>query len=389
MKLTRLFKEFFQSEQAGGILLIFCTLGSLFLSNSFLRGPYLAIWQFQITGHPIGFWINDGLMAIFFLLIGLELEREIRLGELSKLKVALLPIAAAVGGMVVPASLYFAFNVGKPTQSGAGIPMATDIAFAIAVLSLVGSRVPSSLKVLLTALAVIDDLGAIIVIAIFYAGPLSWTSLGMAAFMMVILMILNRMNVYSLLPYIIVGAVMWYFMLKSGVHPTITGVLLAVAIPFRDGGEKSPSSILQHVLHKPVAFLILPLFALANTCIAMESHWFTNLGQPAGMGIMSGLIFGKPLGVFVFSIGAVLLGICSLPTELKWKHVLGIGFLGGIGFTMSIFITLLAFDHPDEINQSKMAVLLASLISAIAGFSWLKMTLPHRLPDQPDDWLQG
>lgn len=375
MKLTKLFTEFFESEKSGGILLICCTVISLLLANFFLKDNYIQLWHFQIGGHSSTHWINDGLMTIFFLLIGLELEREIYHGELSSLKNASLPIFAALGGMVVPAGLFLLFNFGTDTQAGAGIPMATDIAFAIGILSLLGNRVPASLKVLLTALAVIDDLGAIIVIAIFYTSTLAFTNLFLALGIFGLLLILNRLKVHNLIPYLISGVAMWYFMQQSGVHPTITGVLLAFAIPFGDGGEKSPSYKLQHWLHKPVAFFILPLFALANTCISIDSGWQTGLTQTNSIGIFAGLIVGKPLGIFLFSFVAVSLGLCALPEDLKWKQIIGVGLLAGIGFTMSIFITLLAFDNPGLITQSKIAILIASLVAGTLGYLWLRATL--------------
>lgn len=375
MKLTKLFIEFFESENSSGIFLLCCTAISLLLANSFLQDYYLQIWHFQFGGHSLTHWINDGLMTVFFLLIGLELEREIYVGELSNLKNASLPIFAALGGMLVPAGLYLLFNFGTNTQSGAGIPMATDIAFAIGILSLLGNRVPASLKVMLTAIAVIDDLGAIIVIAIFYTSTLVFTNLFLALGVFGMLLILNRQKVHNLSFYLIGGIAMWHFMQQSGVHPTITGVLLAFAIPFGDGGEKSPSHILQHWLHKPVAFFILPLFALANTCISIDTGWDNCLTNTNSIGIFAGLIVGKPLGIFLFSFVTVLLGLCALPQDLKWKQVIGIGFLGGIGFTMSIFITFLAFDNPELITQSKIAILIASLIAGALGYLWLRITL--------------
>ena len=267
MKASKLFKEFFESEKSGGIVLVACTVVSMILANSGLRDSYLGFWHTNIAGHGLSHWVNDGLMAIFFLLIGLELEREIYKGELSNIKNALLPISAAVGGMLFPAAIFLIFNWGTDTQSGAGIPMATDIAFALGILSLLGNKVPTSLKVFLTALAVIDDLGAIIVIAIFYTKSIAWIYLVISLGIWVLLLILNRLKVHHLLPYLIGGVGMWYCMLHSGVHATITGVLLAFAIPFGNGDEKSGSYILQHWLHKPVAFIILPLFALANTAV--------------------------------------------------------------------------------------------------------------------------
>lgn len=384
MKVTKLFQEFFDSEKAGGILLMICTLISLFLANSIWQDSYLGFWGQPIADHSLTHWVNDGLMVIFFLLIGLELEREIYIGELSNLKNALLPIFAALGGMLVPAGIHLALNAGTEGQAGAGIPMATDIAFALGILSLLGNRVPTSLKVLLTALAVIDDLGAILVIAIFYTSDLSWFNLGMAMGVFALLLVFNRVKVRNLIPYLIGGVVMWYFMLHSGVHATITGVLLAFAIPFGNGDEKSTSYILQHFLHKPVAFVIMPVFALANTALVIGSGWYESLWQANSLGIFSGLVIGKPLGIVLFSFVAVVLGFCVLPADLKWKHVVGAGFLGGIGFTMSIFITLLAFDDSSLINASKITILLASLVAGLTGFFWLKVVLRRGPVHQAD-----
>lgn len=377
MKTTRLFKDFFESEKAGGLLLLLVTLVSLALANSPIQSSYINFWETEIGHHSITHWINDGLMTIFFLLIGLELEREMYGGELSDIRNATLPIFGALGGMIVPAGLFLAFNWGTITQNGAGIPMATDIAFAIGILSLLGNRVPTSLKIFLTALAVIDDLGAILVIALFYTETISFLYLGMAFGVMGILFILNRKNVHSLIPYLIGGAVMWYCMLNSGVHATITGVLLAFVIPYGNGGKKTSSYRLQHFLHRPVAFFILPLFAIANTGIAIDSNWHEGLTHANSIGIMVGLIVGKPIGITLFALVCVKLGIGSLPKDLKWKHILGAGMLGGIGFTMSIFITLLAFKNDGEIviTYSKIAILVASLVSGTLGFLWLKMSL--------------
>jgi len=375
MKLTRLFNDFFDSEKAGGLILVFVTVLSLVLANSPWQTDYISFWHIDLGGHSIVHWINDGLMTIFFLLIGLELEREIYHGELSDIRNASLPIFGALGGMLIPAGLFLLLNFGTDTQAGIGIPMGTDIAFAIGILSLLGNRVPTSLKIFLTALAVMDDLGAIIVIAIFYTTSISFVNLLIALSIFGLLLVLNRLKVHNLIPYLIGGVAMWYFMLHSGVHPTITGVLLAFAIPFGKGGEKSSSFILQHFLHKPVAFFILPLFAIANTCIAVGDSWQSGLGQANSIGIMTGLVIGKPLGIFLFSFIGVGLGLCTLPTNLKWKNIVGAGFLGGIGFTMSIFITLLAFDNAVLINNSKIAILIASLIAGTIGFIWLRLTL--------------
>jgi NhaA family Na+:H+ antiporter len=316
-------------------------------------------------------------MTIFFLLIGLELEREIYAGELSNIKNALLPIFAALGGMIVPAGLYLFLNFGTDTQSGAGIPMATDIAFAIGILSLLGKNVPISLKIFLTALAVIDDLGAILVIAIFYTKDIVWSNLLLSLGIFVILSVMNRLKVHNLIPYLTLGVVMWYFMLNSGVHATITGVLLAFAIPFGNGNKKSTSYILQHFLHKPVAFFILPLFALANTAIILNSDWHYALSHNYTLGIALGLIVGKPVGIWLFSFLAVKLKISQLPSDLNWKSIFGVSFLGGIGFTMSIFITLLAFSDAEHINNAKIMILVSSLLAAIFGLLYLKASLKN------------
>ena len=375
MRLTQLFKDFSESEKAGGLTLIACTIISMVAANSFIGLEYSHFWHTQLGGQSIEYWINDGVMTIFFLLIGLELEREIYIGELSNVKDALLPIFGAIGGMMIPAAIYMYINFGTDTQSGAGIPMATDIAFALGVLSLLGNRVPISLKVFLTALAVIDDLGAILVIAIFYTKIIIWANLGIALSIFLFLILLNRLKIRNLIPYLFGGVLMWYFMLNSGVHATITGVLLAFAIPFGNGDKKSTSYILQHFLHKPVAFIILPLFALANTAIAVDSSFSEIVSQNYGLGILLGLIIGKPLGITSLVFIAVKLGICKLPNELNWKMIIGAGCLGGIGFTMSIFITLLAFEGYSLQNNSKIVILIASFVAATIGFFYLSFTV--------------
>jgi Na+:H+ antiporter, NhaA family len=375
MRMTKLFRDFFESEKAGGLTLVFCTVVSLVIANSSFGDNYHNFWQIQFQEHSLEHWINDGLMTIFFLLIGLELEREIYIGELSNVKDALLPILGAIGGMILPASLFMLVNFGTPYQSGAGIPMATDIAFALGVLSLLGNKVPTSLKVFLTALAVIDDLGAILIIALFYTKTIFFTNLFAALGIFVGLLILNRLKVYNLIPYLIGGVFMWYFMLHSGVHATITGVLLAFAIPFGNGNEKSTSYILQHFLHKPVAFLVLPIFALANTAIHINSDVLQTLTTSSSVGIALGLIIGKPLGIFLITYGGCKLGFCKLPVDLNWSNILGVGFLAGIGFTMSIFITLLAFEEELLISNIKIAILISSLSAGFIGFLLLKNNL--------------
>lgn len=376
-RLSNTFQRFFESEKAGGILLIACTVVSLILANSPVGDQYLHLWHVKIAGLSVEHWINDALMAIFFLLIGLELERELYNGELSSLRNALLPIVAAAGGIAVPALIHFGFNGGTPTQAGIGIPMATDIAFALGVLALLGSRVPASLKIFLTALAVMDDLGAIIVIALFYTAELAFVYLAGALAVFGALLFMNRvLRVMSLIPYLLGGVLMWFLMLKSGVHATIAGVLLAFAIPFsgRQDDVASPSHRLEHFLHRPVAFVILPIFALANTGIVIGGDWAQELASSNSLGILAGLMVGKPLGITILSFVAVAVGICKLPLDLRWRHVFGAGLLGGIGFTMSIFITNLAFTgEPGVINASKMAILLASLSAGVLGFVWLKL----------------
>ena len=378
MKLTQIFIDFFRSEKTAGFILIFTTILTLLIANSGLHDTYLAFWHTTVAGMSISHWVNDGLMTIFFLLIGLELEREIYEGELKNLKNAALPIFAALGGMVLPASIFALLNYGTTYQAGTGIPMATDIAFAIGVLSLLGNKVPASLKIFLAALAVIDDLGAIIVIAVFYTKTISMLNLGIALGIYAVLIILNRLKVCNLTPYIIGGIIMWYFMLHSGIHATITGVLLAFAIPFGTDRKKSPSNYLEHLLHKPAAYFILPVFAMANTGIVFQNNWHESLLQTGSLGIILGLFLGKSVGITLFSYIAVKLKVANLPAELKWGNITGVALLGGIGFTMSIFITLLAYTDPVMINDAKMAILTGSLLSGLTGFFWLKSMLKER-----------
>jgi NhaA family Na+:H+ antiporter len=385
MKVTQMYKDFLRNEKAGGIILIVATIVSMLLANSSVGHSYIGFWKMSIGGHSVEHYVNDGLMTIFFLLIGLELEREIYAGELSNFKKALLPIIAALGGMIVPAVIHLYFNVGTAFQSGAGIPMATDIAFAVGMLSLLGNRVPLSLKVFLTALAVIDDLGAIFTIAIFYSKGIDFINLGIAAAILGVLFILNRRNVHVLWPYLLGGAGMWYCMLHSGVHATITGVILAFVIPFGKGDPSSISIKLEHFLNKPVAFIILPIFALANTCILIQDDWTAALMSFNSIGIFLGLVVGKPLGITLFCFIAVLFNVCSVPKDLKWMQIIGVACLGGIGFTMSIFITLLAFEYPAFIASSKITIMLSSLTAAIIGLVWLKVTLKEPVPSELKD----
>ncbi len=370
------FNQFFESEKSGGILLIICTGISLLAANSPIGADYLGFWHMPLGGLSVEHWINDGLMAIFFLLIGLELERELYIGELSNFKDALLPIIAATGGMIAPALIHFSLNAGTPTQAGIGIPMATDIAFALGVLALLGNRIPASLKVFVVAFAVMDDLGAITIIAAFYSATLSIDYLAGALAVWALLVGLNRLRVMSLIPYLLGGTLMWLLMLKSGIHATIAGVMLAFAIPFsaKDNDEASPSHKLEKFLHKPVSFIILPIFALANTGILIGSGWMQDLTSTNSIGIIAGLLVGKSFGVTLLCFIAVAMGICRLPSDMNWRHVYGAGILGGIGFTMSIFIANLAFaGNAGTVNASKMAILTASLTAGVAAFLWLQL----------------
>lgn len=380
MSATKLFKEFFNSEKSSGIVLIFCTVLSLCFSNFIWGNVYIDFWHQKIgfdsttvkLSMSIEHWINDGLMTIFFLLVGLEIEREIYAGELSSMKNASLPLVAAIGGMLIPAFIHLAFNSGTVTADGFGIPMATDIAFALGILSLAGKKIPLSLKIFLTALAIIDDLGAILIIAIFYTHELQTTYLFVALGIFAVLLVLNRLKVHQLVWYLIPGVVMWYCMLQSGVHATITGVLLAFALPFGDGKEKSPSYLLQHWLHKPVAFFIIPLFALANTGILFNSPVDEALSTNNSIGIILGLLVGKPIGILLFCFIAVKLKLTQLPNQVNWLQIAGAGVLAGIGFTMSIFITLLAFPDAVIVQNSKLAILFASLTAGLIGFFIIK-----------------
>ncbi|HMN04641.1 MAG TPA: Na+/H+ antiporter NhaA [Flavobacteriales bacterium] len=382
LKVVQLYHQLLENERTAGVVLVLCTALSLLLANSAVQEAYLGIWHHPFAGENVEYWINDGLMAIFFLMVGLELKREINIGELSDRKRAMLPLIAAFGGMLVPAGIHLLLNHGTPFQSGAGIPMATDIAFAVGILALLGDRVPIPLKVFLTALAVIDDLGAIFTIAIFYSTTIHWGYIGAAAAILVVMLILNKLRIVNLVPYLVLGVAMWYCMLHSGVHATVAGVLTAFAIPF-SGGLNSNSAWLQHVLEKPVSFIILPVFALANTGIILEHDWFGHLFTSNGWGINLGLVVGKPLGITLFCFAAITVGLSSLPTGVKWPQLMGAGALAGIGFTMSIFITLLAFDDPEVVVASKTAILFASTVAGILGTIWLHLALPSKGKAKP------
>ncbi len=375
MQLKKLFLQFFNSEKAAGLILLFCTAVSLTLANTVWGRQYAHLWHLFVAYKPVEFWINDGFMAVFFLLIGLEIKRELYIGELSSLQKATLPLLAAIGGMLVPALIHFLFNKGTETQNGFGIPMATDIAFSLGILSLLGSKVPSSLKVFLTALAIIDDLGAILIIAIFYSQHISFIYLGSALLLFLFMLLLNKLKVDAVWVYLLIGCGLWFCTYRSGIHATISGVLLAFAIPFRKGSSTAASYRLEHALHKPVSFLVLPVFALANTAILIPASFANNLLTANSLGIALGLLLGKPLGVFLFSQAGVSTGLCVMPDDVKRKHLFGVGLLAGIGFTMSIFITLLAFTDAMIIDSSKIAIILASVLAETLGFIWLNATL--------------
>jgi NhaA family Na+:H+ antiporter len=393
MKLTTLFLEFFESERVSGVILLFSLITALLVANSPFGKNFLDFWHIKL-GFDLGFihlkqtllhWINDGLMAVFFLLIGLEIEREIYCGELSDLKNASLPIFAALGGMLMPALFYLVLNQGKPTQNGFGIPMATDIAFALGALALLGNKVPASIKIFLTAFAIIDDLGAMLVIAFFYAEGFSLTYLLLALAVFAFLLLLNRRGVNSIPVYLLLGVLMWYLMLQSGVHASITGILLAFALPFRGGSPSAPSSRIEHFLDKPVALGIMPLFALANTGVLFSGDLLRNIVAFNTAGIFAGLFVGKPLGIVLFSFLATKFGFAKFPDQLSLRDLLGVGFLGGIGFTMSIFITILAFGETGIAQSSKIAIMLASLLSGVIGLLILNRKSSNVLSDTPKE----
>jgi NhaA family Na+:H+ antiporter len=375
---TDFFQEFLESEKSSGVLLIICTVISLLLANSPLSESYLSIFNFSFgpeslhLREPVLLWINDLLMAIFFLFVGLEIKREFVSGELSSFKKGVLPIGVALGGMIFPALIFTAFNAGTDTISGWGIPMATDIAFALGIISLAGKSVPYSLKVFLVALAVVDDLGAIIVIAIFYTANLALMNLLYAGICLIILLAMNKFKIKNILFYFIPGIFLWYFVFLSGIHATIAGVLFALTIPIFKNTHVSPLHRLEHALHKPVNFLVMPLFALANTSIVLDSSFITSLSSNYSVGIMLGLFLGKPIGILLSTWLLIKTKVAQFPHNSKWSQIIGVGFLAGIGFTMSIFITTLAFNDFSVIERAKLSILIASLASGIIGYIILK-----------------
>ncbi|RLJ32075.1 sodium/proton antiporter (NhaA family) [Chryseobacterium sp. 7] len=382
MNLSLYFKKFFNNSQSSGIILIFCVLISLLIANSSAAENFQHFLDKEVGTHlfgleyPVSIWINDGLMAIFFLLVGLEIKRELVEGELSSFKNASLPIFAAVGGMLVPAVIYSIFNTGTEYSNGWGIPMATDIAFSLAIISMLGKKIPNSIKIFLAALAIVDDLGAILVIAIFYTEQIHWSYLLLSFGVTALLFVLNFLKVTKTIFYIIPGLFLWYFLHHSGIHATIAGVLLAFSIPTNASNvEISPLEKLEHQLHIPVSFLIMPIFALTNTNITFSSEMVAGVTSTLGLGIICGLVLGKLIGINLFSLIAIKLKLSSLPQNSNWLQMIGVGLLAGIGFTMSIFIALLSFKGEIEIqDEAKFAILIASFVAAIAGFTILSVS---------------
>ncbi len=380
-----LLRDFLQKESAGGIVLIFAALLALAVANSPLLGGYqdlldtgvvVGIGSFVID-KPLLLWINDGLMAVFFFLVGLEVKREIFEGQLSSWDKASLPLVAAIGGMAIPALIFLSLNAGSPeTINGWAIPAATDIAFALGILSLLGPRVPVALKALLLAIAVIDDIGAIAIIALFYSGELDTGMLGAAAIVFVVMLAVGRARVQSTIPYILLAILMWAFVLKSGVHATLAGVAAAMTVPLDPKSDHGPLETMEHALHPWVAFLVIPIFGFANAGVTLFGLSPSALFEPLPLGIALGLLLGKQLGIFGFAYGAVKLRIASLPEDVSWRQVHGMSLLAAIGFTMSLFIGNLAFADPLLIDAVKIGVLSGSTIAAIAGYLLLSRALP-------------
>jgi NhaA family Na+:H+ antiporter len=380
-------REFLKLESASGIILVGAAVLALIANNSPLSGLYDLFLDTPVEirigalnlAKPLLLWINDGLMAIFFLLIGLEVKREILDGQLSSLSQVALPGIAAVGGMIIPALIYVIFNMNNPSAlNGWAIPAATDIAFALGILALLGSRVPLSLKLFLLTLAIIDDLGAIVIIAIFYSGDLSVTSLIFAGVAIVTLFAMNLLGVKRTAAYVVVGIILWICVLKSGVHATLAGVVLAFAIPLRTNeDEPCPLREMEHSLHPWIAFGIMPLFAFANAGVSLKGMSLGSLFEPIPIGIALGLVIGKQVGVFGFSLAAVKLGLAKLPSDINWRLIYGTAILCGIGFTMSLFISTLAFDSSigDDAISARIGILSGSFIAAIAGYLVIKSSL--------------
>jgi NhaA family Na+:H+ antiporter len=430
-RFARPFQEFAAAESAGGILLLACTAMALVWANSPWSSGYFHLWESSLS---VGFegaqltktlhhWINDGLMVVFFFLVGLEIKRELRVGELASMRRAMLPIAAAVGGMIVPAAIFALFNAGRAGSAGWGIPMATDIAFALGVLALLGSRIPAGLKVFLAALAIVDDIGAVLVIAVFYTAEISAGSLAAAALVLGILFVCNRAGIRNSVIYALLGIVLWFAVLESGVHATVAGVLLALMIPARtridedqfivsaerslkdfssasdpnaesvmsNPGQQealhalersidlvqSPLLKMEHGLQAIVAFVIMPLFAFANAGVTLNGAMLATVSWPVVLGVLVGLIAGKVVGVTSTALASVRLGIASLPDQVTWSQMHGVSWLAGIGFTMSLFIANLAFESGPMLDSAKLGILSASFIAGVTG--WLLLRRSSRI----------
>lgn len=369
-------QEFLALETSAGLVLLLCTAAALIWANSPWAASYAELWHtragltfshFSLLG-DLRFWVDDGLMSVFFLVVGLEIKRELLEGELQSPKRAALPILAALGGVVVPAMIYGLLNAGGLGSAGWGIPMATDIAFAVGIMALLGKRVPLGVKVFLTALAIVDDLAAVLVIAVFYTNQIAWWALALVTVCFLLLLLVNRLGVQHPLPYVLLGAILWTAMLQSGVHVTIAGVLLAIALPSHSGSDTSSlAQRFEHTLHPFVTFLIMPVFALANAGLNLTGGMRETFSQPIALGVLLGLLFGKPIGITLASWFAVKLKLALLPEGVSWREVHGASWLGGIGFTMSLFIAGLAFRQPALLNTAKAGIFAGSLLAGSVG----------------------
>ncbi|MCF5889497.1 Na+/H+ antiporter NhaA [Aeromonas veronii] len=386
--MSHVLKRFLKLESSSGIILILAAVIAMFFANTDLVYGYRLFLDTPIQvkiaaldiNKPLLLWINDGFMAIFFLLVGLEVKREILVGALSSREQASLPAIAAIGGIVVPALVYTFFNYSDPvSRTGWAIPAATDIAFALGVMALLGKRVPVSLKAFLLALAIIDDLGAIIIIALFYTHQLSMMALSIGLIAILVLWWMNHKNVDKISLYILIGLILWVAVLKSGVHATLAGVIVGIMIPLKGQENPTPLIYLEEKLHPWSAYLILPLFAFANAGVTLDGVSFATLLEPVPLGIMLGLLIGKPVGVFTFSFISVKLGLSKLPVGITFKHIFAVSILSGIGFTMSMFISSLAFEHGGLLysNSSRLGILVGSTIAAIIGYAMLRLLLPN------------
>jgi NhaA family Na+:H+ antiporter len=390
-------RDFLKLEAAAGMILVVASVAAMVVANSPLQGLYASLIDLPVEirvggfhiAKPMLLWINDGLMALFFLMVGLELKREIVEGQLSDMKQAAFPAMGAIGGMLVPAVIYIWINQGDPVAlQGWAIPAATDIAFALAILALLGNRVPITLRVLLVSIAIFDDIGAIVIIALFYTSKLSVTALVFAAACLPVLYLLNRRQIFERTPYLLVGLVMWAALLKSGVHATLAGIVLALFIPMRNSErEKSPLHELEHDLHTAVAFFILPIFAFANAGISLGGVSLGYLAHPVSLGIAAGLFIGKQFGVFIFCWLSVRVGMAKLPDGLGWSSIYGVALLCGVGFTMSLFIGSLAFEQTgvNLLFDERLGIIIGSLLSGAAGYMVLRASLPAADPQYVED----